>query len=109
MYNDERQRVGTRKTRGIQGGVSCPNSNSGTVLPISNSQLPTIAPNLNLHIPTIEYQSLGGNMNIWVDLQFTTTDDGKMWWVLDDSGVKAISKKESTKISSGANKNIPLG
>jgi hypothetical protein len=75
------------RTRGIQGGVSCPNSNSGTVLPILNSQLPTIAPNLNLHIPTIEYQSLGGNMNIWVDLQFTTTDDGKMWWVLDDSGV----------------------
>ena len=64
------------------GGASCPTTNSGDGI-----QLPTIAPNLNLHIPTIEYQSLGGKMNLWVDLQFTTTDDGKMWWILDDYGV----------------------
>jgi hypothetical protein len=62
--------------------ISCPTTNSGDGI-----QLPTIAPNLNLHIPTIEYQSLGGKMNLWVDLQFTTTDDGKMWWILDDYGV----------------------
>jgi len=64
------------------GDISCPTTNSGDGI-----QLPTIAPNLNLHIPTIEYQSLGGKMNLWVDLQFTTTDDGKMWWILDDYGV----------------------
>ena len=74
------------------GSVStvCSSSNpvvSTNDVAVTSNQLPTIAPNLNLHIPTIEYQSLGGNMNIWVDLQFTTTDDGKMWWVLDGYGV----------------------
>jgi hypothetical protein len=88
------------KVRGIQGG-SCPvvdgdyetgrqaciNNPSSCGIISGTDQLPTIAPNLNLHIPSLDYQSLGGSMNLWVDLQFTTTDDGKMWWILDDYGV----------------------
>jgi hypothetical protein len=73
------------RTRGIQ-SVCTTNPTVGDSTPVASSQLPTIAPNLNLHIPSIDYQSLGGTMNLWVDLKFTPTDDGKLWWVLDNYG-----------------------
>jgi len=81
-------RISEVKVRGIQ--TTCatnPTSGNGTVTPVASSQLPTIAPNLNMHIPSLEYQSLGGKMNLWVDLKFTPTDDDKIWWVLDNYGV----------------------
>jgi hypothetical protein len=73
------------RTRGIQ-SVCTTNPTVGDSTPVASSQLPTIAPNLNLHIPSIDYQSLGGTMNLWVDLKFTPTDDDKLWWVLDNYG-----------------------
>lgn len=64
---------------------------------VSSDQLPTLAPNLNIHIPTIEYQSLGEKMNLWVDLQFSTTDDGKMSWVLDNYGINTEEQPKQKK------------
>lgn len=75
------------KIRGLQ--TICTNNPTpgGNTSTTSSNQIPTIAPNLNLHIPSIEYQSLGGKMNIWVDLNFSPSDDGKLWWTLSDYGV----------------------
>jgi len=82
-------RISDVKVRGIQ--TACTGSSTpvsgGTTAPLDSSQLPTIAPNLNMHIPTLEYQTLGGKMNLWVDLQFTPTDDGEIWWTLENYGV----------------------
>ena len=49
--------------------------------------LPSIALNLDLHIPSVEYQSLAGKMNVWIDLKFMSTDDDQIWWKLDGYGV----------------------
>jgi hypothetical protein len=65
---------------------ACSPSSDSTDSPVASHQ-PSIAANLNLHIPRLDYQSLGGTMNLWVDLKFNPTDDGKMWWVLGDYGV----------------------
>ncbi|EDN67041.1 secreted protein [Beggiatoa sp. PS] len=51
------------------------------------TDLTVISPDLTIHIPNADYQSLGGTMNLWVNLKFTPTDDGKMWWILDSYGV----------------------
>lgn len=47
----------------------------------------SIGLNLDIHIPSAEYQSLNGTSNFWVDLEFKGTDvDGDMVWKLRDYG-----------------------
>ncbi len=48
----------------------------------------TLGANLNMKLPNISYQpSLGNPMNLWAELQFMPTNDGKFWWTLSNYGV----------------------
>jgi hypothetical protein len=48
----------------------------------------TVSSNLNIHIPSANYQSLvGGNMNLWINLEFSGNDEnGVLTWKLKDYG-----------------------
>ncbi|MBF0232849.1 MAG: LamG domain-containing protein [Desulfamplus sp.] len=48
----------------------------------------TISPELNLHIPTLQYQSPFGAMDLWVDFEFAGESNGDMLWKLSDFGQK---------------------
>ncbi|MDM8560079.1 hypothetical protein [Candidatus Parabeggiatoa sp. HSG14] len=57
--------------------TSCPVGNSGIV-----------SPNLNIKIPSLNYQSLTGTQNIWVDFEYLgTNSEGKHIWGLKNYGV----------------------
>jgi hypothetical protein len=54
----------------------------------NNCAAATIAPNLNIKLPSASYQSLtGSSSNLWIDLKFMPTEDGQLWWTLDKYGV----------------------
>ncbi|MEA1969006.1 MAG: hypothetical protein U9N77_12410 [Thermodesulfobacteriota bacterium] len=48
----------------------------------------TISPELNLHIPVLQYQSPFGAMDLWADFEFAGESDGDMLWKLSDFGQK---------------------
>lgn len=62
-----------------EGCETCSNS-SGT--------LSTISPELNMHIPALQYQTLLGNINLWADFEFAGESNGDMLWKLSDFGEK---------------------
>jgi hypothetical protein len=47
----------------------------------------SVSPSLNIHIPNANYQTLGGTMKIWADLQFVSSSDGLFLWKLSNYGV----------------------
>jgi hypothetical protein len=54
----------------------------------NNCAAATIAPNLNIKLPSASYQNLtGSSSNLWIDLKFMPTEDGQLWWTLDKYGV----------------------
>ncbi len=58
-------------------GSSCAADNSGVV-----------SPNLDIHMPSLNYQSILGTQNIWADLEYLgTNSEGKHIWGLKDFGV----------------------
>ncbi len=65
-------------------GTTCPTLPTGGT---ANAGTPTLGANLNMTIPSLSYQTLGGNMNLWAELQFQPTNDGKFWWTLTNYGV----------------------
>jgi hypothetical protein len=90
VYFDEGDRNWTRVYSMSEfggGGYPFAHSSPTSTAPVPDSQLPTISPNLSIHIPSAEYQSLGGTMNLWVDLQFISNPDGKLMWELSNYGV----------------------
>ncbi len=64
---------------------------SASLAPSQPSQgstpLATIAPNLDIQIPNANYQTLGGAMNLWVNLKFAPSPDGRLLWELTDYGL----------------------
>lgn len=71
------------------GQQNCKNdpASCGISIDFPQSQAATVAPNLNIHIPTADYQSLTGTMSIWADLQFVSNPDGRFLWELSNFGV----------------------
>ncbi|MBF0232683.1 MAG: hypothetical protein HQK65_06550 [Desulfamplus sp.] len=50
---------------------------------------PSLSAGLDLHIPDVNYKPLGGNpMNLWIDFEFYSEDNGFYLWLLKDFGVK---------------------
>ncbi len=49
---------------------------------------PTISPELNMHIPALQYQTLLGNINLWADFKFAGENNGDMLWKFSDFGEK---------------------
>ncbi len=61
--------------------------NSGCNDCSNGSSIPaTISPELNLHIPVLQYQSPFGAMDLWADFEFAGESDGDMLWKLSDFG-----------------------
>ena len=46
----------------------------------------TITPNLDIHLPSLNYQSLTGALNLWVDLEFYGREEGNLLWKLKGYG-----------------------
>ncbi len=46
----------------------------------------TISPELNIHIPVLQYQSPVGSMDLWADFEFAGENNGDMLWKLSDFG-----------------------
>ncbi len=47
----------------------------------------TVSPNLDIHVPSLDYESLLGKQNIWADLEYLgKNDEGKHIWSLKDFG-----------------------
>jgi len=63
--------------------VTCPTPTGGT----TNGTPVTLGANLNMKLPNVSYQTLGGTMNLWAELQYQPTNDGKFWWTLSNYGV----------------------
>ncbi|TXI29125.1 MAG: hypothetical protein E6Q60_05635 [Nitrosomonas oligotropha] len=53
------------------------------------SSLPavTVAPNLNISIPHVNYTFPDGTKDLWVDLQYVPSSDGNLLWKLNDYGI----------------------
>lgn len=63
----------------VNGGVTTNGS--------STAQRGTVAPNLDISIPSIDYESLGGTDDIWLELKYNgTSPDGSHAWKLGDGG-----------------------
>ncbi len=58
-----------------QGETSCTSSKAGTV-----------SSNLDIHMPSLDYQTLFGTQNIWVDFEYSHEENGKLYWSLKDYG-----------------------
>lgn len=53
-----------------------------------DSAIGTVSPNLNIHMPSLNYQSLSGTQNIWADLEYKgKNSEGQHIWGLKDFGV----------------------
>ena len=46
----------------------------------------TVSPELNIHMPTLLYNTAFGNMNLWVDFEFAGESNGDLLWKLSDFG-----------------------
>ncbi len=47
----------------------------------------TVSPDLDIHMPSLNYETLFGTQNIWADLEYLgTNDEGKHIWGLKDFG-----------------------
>lgn len=72
--------------------MNASNTGSGSAINCSfntstTTNITTIATNLNIHIPQANYQSLDGTMNLWADLKFVPSNDGRLLWELTNYGV----------------------
>ena len=48
----------------------------------------TLSPELNIHIPNLQYKSGSDTMNLWADLIFAGESDGNLIWKLSGFGEK---------------------
>jgi len=56
--------------------------------PCTSAEAGTISPDLNIHMPSLEYQGVFGKQNMWVDFEYLGTNtEGKPIWTLKDYGV----------------------
>jgi len=69
--------------------LSIPFSAEGTLVfkKISPLETVTIAPNLNINIPHVDYTFPDGTQNLWVNLQFVPSNDGRLMWQLNNYGI----------------------
>lgn len=47
---------------------------------------PTALPNLDIHLPSFNYQSLTDSVNLWADLEFYGRDGNDLVWKLEGFG-----------------------
>ncbi len=53
-----------------------------------SSSITEVLPNLDIHIPSANYQKLDGTTNIWADLEYNGVDSkGSLIWKLKDYGI----------------------
>ncbi len=46
----------------------------------------TVSSNLDIYMPSLNYQTLFGTQNIWVDFKYSHEENGKLYWSLKDYG-----------------------
>ena len=46
----------------------------------------TLSPELNMHVPMMQYSTLLGNLKLWGDFEFTPGENGELLWRLVDFG-----------------------
>jgi hypothetical protein len=79
-----------------QDGKNCTSSETGTV-----------SSNLDIHVPSLNYETSFGTLNIWVDFQFHGEGtNGELLWKLKNYGISCI-ESESGTVSSDLVIHIP--
>lgn len=58
----------------------CNDCSDGTTMPA------TISPELNMHIPELQYNTAFGTMDLWADFEFVGESNGDMLWKLSNFG-----------------------
>jgi len=66
-------------------GISFTKENS---LPAATAEAGTVSSDLDIHMPSLDYKTLLGTENIWIDLKYTRLNaEGKHSWELKNFGV----------------------
>jgi len=62
--------------------------NAPTECSSESSIIGTVSPNLDIHMPSLNYQSLGGIQNLWADFEYYgQSENGELLWKLKEYGV----------------------
>ena len=53
-----------------------------------DSAIGSVSPDLNIHMPSLNYQSLNGNQNLWADFEYYGQgNNGELLWKLKEYGI----------------------